>query len=259
MGNFGDRNNTVFLFSIPALTRPSALLMSVMMLTACAGTVSVPVTDRSSGTARSNYRVVQVGDTLYGIAWDVGLDFQTLARWNGIDSPYVVRPGQRLRITPPPRSHRPPRSVSTPPSKPRSAHKRPAPKTGAADQTLQTSAWVWPTTGRLSERFAPVRGQKGIDITGIAGQPVLAAAGGRVVYAGTGLRGYGMLIIVKHNETFLSAYAHNRKILVKEGKQVRRGERIAEMGNTGTNRVKLHFEIRRRGVPVNPMRYLPKR
>ena len=105
--------------------------------------------------------------------------------------------------------------------------------------------------------FSEAASLKGIDIAGTAGQPVAASAGGKVVYAGTGLRGYGKLIIIKHNGTFLSAYAHNRDILVKEGQQVVRGQKIAEMGNTDADQVKLHFEIRRHGKPVDPLRYLP--
>jgi lipoprotein NlpD len=118
--------------------------------------------------------------------------------------------------------------------------------------------WSWPTRGRIIRRFSVKRGNKGIDIGGKRGQAVRAAAGGKVVYRGSGLRGYGQLIIVKHNETFLSAYAHNEKILVKEGEVVRSGQRIATLGNTGAKRHMLHFEIRRHGLPVNPVRYLPR-
>jgi lipoprotein NlpD len=117
--------------------------------------------------------------------------------------------------------------------------------------------WMWPAKGRIVTGFSEAASLKGIDIAGTAGQPVAASAGGKVVYAGTGLRGYGKLIIIKHNGTFLSAYAHNRDILVKEGQQVVRGQKIAEMGNTDADQVKLHFEIRRHGKPVDPLRYLP--
>lgn len=118
--------------------------------------------------------------------------------------------------------------------------------------------WLWPTAGKLLAPFSE-GGNKGLDFAGKAGDPVLAAGDGKVVYAGAGLRGYGELVIVKHNATFLSAYAHNRKILVKEGQQVSRGQKIAEMGNTDANSVKLHFEIRKQGKPVDPAQYLPKR
>jgi lipoprotein NlpD len=120
--------------------------------------------------------------------------------------------------------------------------------------------WHWPTHGHVIETFSSKSStRKGIDIAGRLGQGVKAASAGRVVYSGSGLRGYGKLIIVKHNEQYLSAYAHNRKLLVKQGDTVKLGQRIAEMGRSGTDRVKLHFEIRREGNPVNPMRYLPKR
>ena len=118
--------------------------------------------------------------------------------------------------------------------------------------------WAWPTQARLTGPFSE-SGSKGLDFAGKAGDPVLAAADGKVVYAGSGLRGYGELVIVKHNATFLSAYAHNRKILVREGQQVTRGQKIAEMGNTDADSVKLHFEIRKQGKPVDPAQYLPKR
>ena len=117
--------------------------------------------------------------------------------------------------------------------------------------------WVWPATGKVIAGFSDTANLKGIDIAGKSGQPVVASAAGRVVYAGTGLRGYGKLIIVKHNSTYLSAYAHNRDILVKEGQQVSKGQKISEMGDTDADQVKLHFEIRRLGKPVDPAKYLP--
>lgn len=127
----------------------------------------------------------------------------------------------------------------------------------ATDDGDDTLEWVWPARGRIVGTFSETANLKGIDIAGSAGQPVLASAGGTVVYAGTGLRGYGKLIIVKHNKTYLSAYAHNREILVKEGEKVGKGQKIAEMGNTDASEVKLHFEIRRMGKPMDPTRYLP--
>ncbi len=132
----------------------------------------------------------------------------------------------------------------------------PRPATGADDENDKID-WVWPAKGKIVTGFSEVASLKGIDIAGTAGQPVAASAGGKIVYAGTGLRGYGKLIIIKHSGTFLSAYAHNRDILVKEGQQVAKGQKIAEMGNTDADQVKLHFEIRRHGKPVDPLRYLP--
>ena len=118
--------------------------------------------------------------------------------------------------------------------------------------------WIWPANGKIVGQFSE-SGSKGVDIGGKAGDPVIAAGDGKVVYSGTGLRGYGMLIIVKHNATFLSAYAHNQKLLVKEGQTVSKGQKIAEMGNSDADQVKLHFEVRRQGKPVDPLKYLPPR
>jgi len=131
---------------------------------------------------------------------------------------------------------------------------RPVPPPAEGDEKVD---WVWPAKGKIVTGFSETSSLKGIDIAGSSGQPVAASAGGKVVYAGTGLRGYGKLIIIKHNGTYLSAYAHNKEILVKEGQQVTRGQKIAEMGNTDADQVKLHFEIRRQGKPVDPLRYLP--
>jgi lipoprotein NlpD len=132
----------------------------------------------------------------------------------------------------------------------------PKPALAAPDDGAKLD-WVWPAKGKIVNGFSEATSLKGIDIAGSAGQPITASAAGKVVYAGSGLRGYGKLIIIKHNETYLSAYAHNRDILVKEGQQVGKGQKIAEMGNTDADQVKLHFEIRRQGKPVDPLRYLP--
>ena len=122
-----------------------------------------------------------------------------------------------------------------------------------------SGSWAWPTDGQILKRYSESDSGKGLDIGGTRGQSVRATAGGRVVYQGSGLRGYGQLIIIKHSDEFLSAYAHNDRIHVKEGDVVKRGQKIADMGSTGTDRVKLHFEIRRQGVPTDPLKYLPKR
>ncbi len=119
-------------------------------------------------------------------------------------------------------------------------------------------SWIWPANGKMVGSFSE-NGSKGIDISGKAGDPVISVGDGKVVYSGTGLRGYGKLVIIKHNNTYLSAYAHNQNILVKEGQSVKKGQKIAEMGNTDADQVKLHFEIRRQGKPVDPMKYLPSR
>jgi lipoprotein NlpD len=143
------------------------------------------------------------------------------------------------------------------PELPRSVPSTVTPSPAAEVDDEDKLDWVWPAKGKVVVGFSETANLKGIDIAGTAGEPVIASAGGKVVYVGNGLRGYGKLVIVKHNKTWLSAYAHNREILVKEGQQVAKGQKIAEMGNTDADQVKLHFEIRRLGKPVDPARYLP--
>lgn len=208
---------------------------------------------------------VAPGETLYSIAWMHGQDYRDVARWNHIASPYTIYPNQKLRVvkpdTLPPRQPRKLTKIHKSPH-PVNAEKetvpaaKPVRKTRLASHRLH---WQWPVQGRIISRFSENNpGQQGIDIAAHDGAAIYAAEAGQVVYSGSGLRGYGKLIIIKHNETFLSAYAHNRDLRVKEGEKVKKGEHIADMGNTGAERVKLHFEIRRNGTPVNPFRYLPK-
>lgn len=203
---------------------------------------------------------VQKGETLYSIAWQYGYDVRTIAVWNGIRKPYTIYPGQRLTVRP--------EALKSSNEKPvtKKSRYRKKSRTSKAEQKLESSSsnakkiiWKWPTQGKIISRFAssdPTR--QGIDIAGRKGQAVKAAAKGRVVYSGSGLRGYGKLVIIKHNETYFSAYAHNNKVHVKEDDIVKSGERIADMGNSGAERVMLHFEIRRNGKPSNPLKYLPK-
>lgn len=173
-------------------------------------------------------------------------------RWKPVKGPEAAESAGSGAPAPKPRDTRsaPPTAAQSAAKKQKAAPRKPAP-------AREVKGWIWPTKGTVITNFAR-SGRKGVNISGRAGQPVVAAAGGRVVYAGGGLRGYGELIIVKHNKRFLSAYAHNNRILVKEGDNVRVGQRIAEMGSTGTDKVMLHFEIRRDGKPVDPVRYLPK-
>ncbi|MDH5400831.1 MAG: peptidoglycan DD-metalloendopeptidase family protein [Cyclobacteriaceae bacterium] len=212
--------------------------------------------------------IVKAGETLYSIAWQYGHDYREVASWNGIDRSYTIFPEQELKVMKPAgyaepkktdltKIHKPtpPRSLPVKATPVRSTVKKPF-KTRTTSQNLR---WRWPARGKILSRFSSRDpGQKGIDIAGQTGQAIYAAEQGHVVYSGSGLRGYGELIIVKHNETFLSAYAHNHRLLVKEGQKVKKGEHIADMGKTGTERVMLHFEIRRDGIPVNPFEYLPK-
>lgn len=219
---------------------------------------------------------VKPGDTLYSISWRYGYDHRKVAAWNSIPPPYNIYPGQRLRIIAPYQGA--PRERDDRPSAPATAAAAPAPQRtpttatapanrGVAAATVEKSgprlqsmdiAWRWPTRGSLVAKFAPANGKKGLDIAGRQGQDIVAAAGGQVVYSGNGLIGYGNLIIIKHNDHYLSAYGYNRRLLVKEGTEVRQGEKIAEMGDNGKERNILHFEIRRDGKPVDPLHYLPK-
>ena len=228
--------------------------------------------------------VVRQGETLYRIATRHGISPLDLAMWNRIAPPYTIYPGQRLRLTPPaPRRDPPPAArPSTPPvagprpstpspARPQPPATRPPASTGGRPGNQTTPppappaaaaafAWRWPADGNLIGRFVagdPTR--QGIGIAGAAGSPVRAAADGVVVYSGSGLVGYGELIIVKHDEQWLSAYGHNRARLVNEGQRVRAGEQIAEMGRSGAARDMLHFEIRFNGRPQDPLAYLPKR
>lgn len=209
-----------------------------------------PSLPEAAPAAGAGYRIVAPGDTLYGIASAAGVRHQDIAAWNSLEPPYTIVPGQRLRLTPPP---------AAAPQAPPTSRARAAPPRSIEDDSTGPIAWRWPTEGTIVARFAPNDGAKGIDIAGVAGQDIRAAAGGTVVYRGSGLRGYGQLIILKHDADFLSAYAHCSAIYVQEGSVIQPGQKIAAMGSTGAERVKLHFEIRRRGVPVNPLEHLPKK
>ncbi|MBI5041975.1 MAG: peptidoglycan DD-metalloendopeptidase family protein [Gammaproteobacteria bacterium] len=243
-----------------------ALIVALWLaaLTGCStSSVHTSADDDRSLRASPGVHVVKRGDTLFSIAWQQGLDYQTVAVWNGIRPPYTIYPGQKIRLYSPNRTARPvsPPTTSTrtphgAASVPNAAPAKPAP-TLSADSPIH---WQWPASGPILRTFdGDTSGKKGISIGGTHGNQVRAAAAGRVVYAGSGLVGYGRLIILKHNDTYLSAYGHNRDLLVQEGDEVRTGQVIAAMGSSGTNRIQLHFEIRRNGKPVDPLRYLPRR
>ena len=260
-----------------------------IVLSGCTGSTSSgnsQVLDSGQSSARvpqSGRYQVQRGDTLYSIAFRFGWDWQALAAHNRIQPPYLIRPGQLIHLgragasEPSVAQNQPPvsRSGAAPNNKTgltvstqqktsqsQSASK-PAPSTtGQVPVGAKPSSggWVWPSQGTLIGRFSSNGSlNKGIDIGGNLGQPVFAASGGSVVYAGSGLRGYGELLIIKHSDTYVSAYGHNQRLMVREGQQVKAGQIIAEMGSSGTDRVKLHFEIRRQGKPVDPLQYLPAR
>ena len=227
----------------------------------------LPAAPDPASVPRAGYYTVRPGDTLIRIALDAGQNWRDVVRWNNMENPNVIEVGQVLRIVPPGvstaaevatvRPVTPATGTAVPPVQGAS---EPRPAVAARPDTGEDDVpWAWPTAGApaVLAGFDEAR-NKGLDIGGKAGDPVLASADGRVVYAGAGLRGYGNLIILKHNNTYLTAYAHNQALLVKEDQTVRKGQKIAEMGNSDADRVKLHFEIRKQGKPVDPTKYLPR-
>lgn len=216
-----------------------------------------------------NIHIVQKGETLYSIAFAYGEDVRTVARWNHIRPPYTIYPNQQLRMTPPPVQHRAQTTRESsarvaPPPPVRTRIKTRVASTHRAQTSghnrHQKISWQWPTNGKIISSYSATGvGQKGIDIAGRMGQPIYAAASGEVVYSGNGLRGYGRLIIIKHSDDYFSAYAHNRRLLVKDDQKVKKGQHIADMGSTEADRPMLHFEVRRDGKPVDPLQYLPRR
>lgn len=253
------------------------MVLTALLMAACAGGGLAPVRESPEKSAgKPEYHVVRRGDTLYAIAWRYGYDYRQLAQWNGIRPPYVIYPGQRLRLgagTGRPASPGAQPGGSSKPTVGKTARqtapsRTEKPKDGSASRPVVSVppnrsdriVWQWPADGKIVRAFDSEQpGRKGVAIAGRLGQPVRAAAPGKVVYSGSGLVGYGQLIIVKHNETYLSAYGFNRKLLVQEEDEVRGGQVIAEMGTNGTDGPMLHFEIRSNGKPVDPLRYLPPR
>lgn len=255
------------------IARTGAVLLAVV-LAGCVATPRAPVEHRSrdgavpsppGSTAQpasvERTHAVTRGETLYGIAWQYGLDYQVLARLNGIDDPFLIYVGQRLRL---PEAHEQRDRALLAPAAPapatQLARARP-PSPAATDRaraTLPPPTWVWPGRGRVMTPFA-VNG-KGIDLAATLGGEVRAAGAGEVVYAGNGIRGYGELVIVRHDDDYLSAYGHNRKIRVQEGDRVKAGDVVAETGyGNDATAPRLYFEIRRSGKPVDPLQLLPER
>jgi lipoprotein NlpD len=218
---------------------------------------------------KPGYYTVKPGDTLMRIALENGQSPRDIALWSQVENPNRIEVGQVLRVVPPISQEVQVQPVSrpmvsagslaqTPSSAPSSANVAAATEAKSSPSADTDINWRWPTNGPVLAGFDDVK-NKGIDIGGAAGDPVLAAADGRVVYVGAGLRCYGNLIILKHNNVYLTAYAHNQTLLVKEDQSVLKGQKIAEMGNSDADRVKLHFEVRRQGKPVDPAKYLPAR
>jgi len=253
---------------------------------------ALPTTDASGkplpgieNLGKPGYYAVRPGDTIRRIGTETGQNWRDLVRWNDLENPDLIEVGQVLRVIPPvaagTATAAAPAGVGVP-SAGTAATVAPPTAAGATEPAASTAAaptppvttssvapaaaasgdedvgWIWPARGTLLAGFDEAK-NKGLDIGGRAGDAVVAAADGRVVYAGAGLRGYGNLIILKHNNTYLTAYAHNQTLLVKEDQSVQKGQKIAEMGSSDADRVKLHFEIRRQGKPVDPARYLPAR
>ncbi len=266
-----------------AARRFAACLCCVLLATqmvACGGNTRAPVEDRSgrsTSPANSGSYTVQRGDTLYSIAFRYGLDYRRLAAANRIAAPYTIYPGQRLSL----READPPRTASTqsqprvtpapgasPAPKPAPVSKAvtkpsspPATTSGSGTKTVTSapvSQWRWPSSGKVIRGYSSTV-HKGIDISGKRGDAVVAVAAGHVVYAGSGIVGLGELLIVKHNDVYLSAYGHNDRLLVAEGDNVTAGQKIAEKGSSGTDSVRLHFEIRKAGKPIDPLKVLPRR
>lgn len=246
--------------------------LSVLSLAACfGGGHYAPVIERHGHLqdVPNSHRVVR-GETLYSIAWRYNIEVRQLAVANGLASPYTIFPGQRLALKENSRATAKPKAVVLKPAtKARtSSVSRPATKPQITDpvysvemnKTRYPFRWSWPAPGRIVTSYSASSAvHKGIDLHGKLGEPVHAANSGKVVYAGSGLVGYGKLLIIKHDEHYLSAYGHNHKMMVTEGDLVKVGQKIAEFGDTGTDEVKLHFEVRRDGKPVNPLGLLPAR
>ncbi len=234
----------------------------LLLLAGCGGHQAyAPVSSRTAAAQTTlGQHTVQGGETLYSIAWQYGFDYKALAEWNRIKPPYRIQQGQRLTLIPAASTQakaapRSPRKSDTTSSKQEPGEPSP---TSDDDSTVAASAnltWMWPAKGDLLAKFGTT---KGINIAGQEGDPINTTAAGRVVYSGSGLVGLGELVIVRHNETYLSAYAHNKLRLVQEGDKVKAGQTIAQMGRTGAERVMLHFEVRKDGKPVDPLQYLPK-
>ncbi len=245
---------------------------------------------------RIHHHTVSKGDTLYSIAWRYSIDYRTLAGINNIVAPYTIHVGQKLnlgtgspsrgggvvsdsagtqvyavpdsregvsevRVVDRPETVKPVTApIMAKPAENVEPVVEPVVKPATTLPPAARGKWLWPSRGRVISSFSvadPLR--KGIDLDGKLGESVSAAAGGNVVYAGSGLAGYGQLVIIKHDDQFLSAYGHNSKLLVREGETVKAGQKIAEIGSSGTDRDKLHFEIRYEGKPVDPLLYLPRR
>jgi lipoprotein NlpD len=251
-----------------ALRRWLSYSLMFLFLASCGGNkLLAPVEDRRIKplSVPASYSVKR-GDTLFSIAWRYGLDHRVLASKNRIVPPYTIFPGQRIYLAAnAPRAAKV--SKPTPVGKPSQQPSTKAPLKAVAKSPSRSvkppsvqpvAKWLWPTNGKVTRGYSSSV-HKGIDIDGKRGDGIYAVAAGKVVYAGTGIVGYGELLIIKHSEVYLSAYGHNSRLLVSEGMQIKAGQKIAQKGSSGTDTVKLHFEIRKEGKPIDPKRVLPAR
>ena len=230
-----------------------------------------PALDPNAG--KPGYYTVKQGDTLIRIGLESGQSHRDIARWNALENPNRIEIGQVLRVAPPEEAvvtkpvavakataaALPPAGAASAPAKAASAPASAPATNGSNSSSEDDISFAWPSKGEVLDGFDEAKNRKGVDIGGASGDAVWAAADGKVVYADAGLRGYGKLIILKHNSMYLTAYAHNQTLLVKEDQMVKKGQKIAEMGSTDADRVKLHFEVRKQGKPVDPTKYLPAR
>jgi lipoprotein NlpD len=248
------------------------LLALFTAICSCSSNVAyAPVVEGAYQTTPSGLYRVKGGDTLYSIAWAFGQDYRVLAKWNHITPPYAIRSGQYIIIKKTVRRQsrehiiRSEGQITAKVVNVRHAHSNGTQNISARiehsinrSQNSSKVRWQWPAQGKVVSTFAPSIGKKGIDIIGKLDSPVYATAGGIVVYSGNGLAGYGNLIIIKHNADYLSAYADNSQLLVHEGQSVQAGQQIAKMGKAPNDQIKLHFEIRRAGAPIDPLKFLPR-
>lgn len=264
--------------------RTTLAMLCAVWLASCSNSAHVPVTESQTSRSAVNRDVttgdryiVQPGDTLFGIAFRFDLDYRKLGAANGLKHPYRIFPGNVLvlkeaSVAPAKKTVMKNTTVKPPPVKPEPKQtviktaKTPSQTLGKqverdsvkAPVSAGGSLWQWPVSGKVERYFSSDGLSKGLDISGAIGTPIHSARAGQVIYAGSRLKGYGKLIIIRHDDVYLSAYAHNRVILVEEGQAVKQGDIIAELGMTGTQSPRLHFEIRRAGKPINPLELLPK-
>lgn len=255
IAKYVDRIAWILLGLVACIILLSVAGCSVFSVQEAAPVVSI---DQYNQYARANlaHHTVVKGEGLYAIAWRYGIDYRDLALRNKIVPPYVIYPGQRLHLK------TKAKAITLRGEKAKASINNKTTLSVLENNVannLASSDWVWPAQGKVIKHYHAPTGSKGVDISGKLGEKIYAAATGKVVYSGAGLRGYGQLVIIKHNETYLSAYAHNTQLLVAENDWVAAGQEIATMGMTGTDTVKLHFEIRKDGQPVDPLTLLPEK